>query len=169
MKGNLNYKAAASAWVLLLALALAAAAMVAVPVYLIQPFAPQTERSLRISFFLKSWAPALTLIASAAAVALAAYLWINSRRWLGKAFLIAPLFVIVLCTWFARQNHFEWMFSPLTGTRYAKASEADFVDDEEMVLAVKLGNEAVAYPVRLMAYHHIVQDTVGGEPITATY
>jgi hypothetical protein len=27
----------------------------------------------------------------------------------------------------------------------------------------------VAYPVRLMAYHHLVQDVVGGTPLVATY
>jgi len=27
----------------------------------------------------------------------------------------------------------------------------------------------VAYPVRLMAYHHVVPDVVGGVPIVATY
>jgi hypothetical protein len=38
-----------------------------------------------------------------------------------------------------------------------------------MVLAVEIGGESVAYPVRLMAYHHLVGDTVGGVPIVATY
>jgi hypothetical protein len=37
------------------------------------------------------------------------------------------------------------------------------------VLSVTLGNESVAYPIRLMGYHHVVQDTVGGTPIVATY
>jgi len=34
---------------------------------------------------------------------------------------------------------------------------------------VKIGDEPVAYPIRIMAYHHLVQDTVGGTPIVATY
>jgi hypothetical protein len=34
---------------------------------------------------------------------------------------------------------------------------------------VKLGGESRAYPVRMMAYHHIVNDVVGGVPIVATY
>jgi hypothetical protein len=38
-----------------------------------------------------------------------------------------------------------------------------------MVLSVKVNGEAVAYPVRLMAYHHVVQDIVGGTPLVATY
>ena len=42
-------------------------------------------------------------------------------------------------------------------------------NDSDMVLAVENQGEAVAYPIRLMAYHHVVQDTVGGVPLVATY
>ena len=72
-------------------------------------------------------------------------------------------------TWFARQNHFEWMFNPLPHSSYAKVTDASFVSDSDMVLAVTINGESAAYPVRLMAYHHVVQDQVGGTPIVATY
>ncbi len=72
-------------------------------------------------------------------------------------------------TWMARQNHFEWMFNPLPNPAYVKVSEANFVAGTDMVMAVEINGEAVAYPMRQMAYHHIVQDVVGGKPITATY
>jgi hypothetical protein len=38
-----------------------------------------------------------------------------------------------------------------------------------MVLAVERGGERVAYPVLLMAYHHLAADTVGGVSVVATY
>ncbi len=38
-----------------------------------------------------------------------------------------------------------------------------------MVLAVTHSGDAAAYPVRLLAYHHLVHDRVGGKPIVATY
>ena len=59
--------------------------------------------------------------------------------------------------------------NPLAHAEYATASEATFVGDGDMVLAVVQHGEAVAYPVRLMAYHHIAQDVVGGVPLVATY
>jgi hypothetical protein len=40
---------------------------------------------------------------------------------------------------------------------------------QNKVLAVENHGEAVAYPIRLMAYHHVVHDRVGGTPIVATY
>jgi hypothetical protein len=61
------------------------------------------------------------------------------------------------------------MFAPLGSARFASVAETDFVADDEMVLAVKINGDAVAYPVSYMAYHHVVQDVVGGTPITATY
>lgn len=157
------------AWLSLFAIGAAALALIAVPVFLIKPFSPQTERDLAISFALKSWSPIATIILSVLALFVAAYIWRNSRRWYGKAFLMAPLFVIAVSVWFARQNHFEWMFNPLANSSYAKTNDADFVSDDEMVLAIELNGEAVAYPVRQMAYHHLVHDTVGGVPIVATY
>lgn len=166
MFNKINYKAA---WFILLTLALAVLAIVAIPVWMIQPFAPQTARNLEISFLLKSWSPFLTPAALLITVALSIFIWRNSKRWFGKVLLILPVAVVLICTWFARQNHFEWMFNPLEQTAFAGASEADFVADDDMVMAVKINGESVAYPIRQMAYHHVVQDVVGGKPITATY
>lgn len=143
--------------------------MVFIPVWLIQPFRPQTERGLELSYVLRRWSPLVTLIATAGALALLLWLWRGARRWWRKALLITAVVPLLAATWFARQNHFEWMFNPLPDAAYARASEAGFVADTDMVMAVEKNGEAVAYPVRLMAYHHVVQDTVGSTPIVATY
>ena len=156
-------------WLTLLIVVVAAFAMVAAPVWIIQPFKPQTERGLAVSYALRSWSPLLTLIAFVISSALVVWLWRGSRRWIAKIVLAVLLLPVLAASWFARQNHFEWMFNPLKNSAYAKASEASFVGEKDMVLAVENNGEAVAYPVRLMAYHHVVGDTVGGTPIVATY
>jgi hypothetical protein len=158
-----------SAWFILLVMAAAVVAIVFTPVYFIKPFSAQTETQVEISYLLKSWSPILTVIFALAAIGLAVFIWKNSKRWFGKVALIIPLLIIFVFTCFARQNHFEWMFNPLNQAKFAKVSETDFVADDEMVLAVKINDDAVAFPVRQMAYHHIAQDVVGGTPITATY
>ncbi len=71
--------------------------------------------------------------------------------------------------WFARQNHFEWMFNPVPKPEYATVRLVDFVQDTDMVVAVEIGGDAVAWPVRELAYHHLVEDTVGGVPLVSTY
>jgi len=156
-------------WPALLLLLLLSIAFVAIPVFLIQPFRPQTQRALEISYLLRTWSPLATVIIVLAALALTIWKWKRARRWWRKALLVIILLLSIVPAWFARQNHFEWMFNPLHNSSYVKVADAAFVRDSDMVLAVKINNEAVAYPVRLMAYHHVVQDTVGGTPICATY
>lgn len=157
------------AWTALLILTLAALGLVLTPAWLIQPFRPQSQTALAVSYTLRRWSPLLTVFALIVVLALCVWLWRGARRWWLKSLLILPLGLTLLATWFARQNHFEWMFNPLPAAAYARASEVDFLSDTDMVLAIEVNGEAVAYPVRLMAYHHVVADTVGGQPVVATY
>ena len=157
------------AWLALLVVVCAVVAIVAVPVWVIQPFKPQTDRGLAVSYALRRWSPLLSLAGVIISSILVATLWRRSRRWIAKIVLVILLLPVIAAAWFARQNHFEWMFNPSSHSAYAKATEASFIGDEDMVLAVQNQGEAVAYPVRLMAYHHLVEDTVGGTPIVATY
>ena len=154
---------------MLLALTLLAFAIVLIPVWIIQPFKPQTSLGVELSFVLRRWSPWITILALALSAFLIVKLWRDSRRWWKKALLLIILIPLLVSTWFARQNHFEWMFNPLPNAAYAKANDADFVADGDVVLAIELNGEAVAYPIRLMAYHHLVEDVVGDTPIVATY
>lgn len=156
-------------WLSLLTFLVLSIALVIIPVFLVQPFRPQTPRGLEISYLLRRWSPLATATMVLAAFGLVAWQWARVHRWWRKTFLVVLLLSTFVPAWFARQNHFEWMFNPLRNSVYVKASDASFVRDSDMVLVVKIKNEAVAYPVRLMAYHHIVQDVVGGTPICATY
>ena len=143
--------------------------MIVVPVWVIQPFRPQTTSGLAVSYAMRRWSPLITVLALISALLLVGWLWRGSRGWWRKSALVLILLPMLASTWFARQNHFEWMFRPLPDARYAKPGDAAFITDSDMVLAVENNGEAVAYPVRLMAYHHLVQDVVGGTPIVATY
>jgi hypothetical protein len=144
-------------------------AIVMIPAVIIHPFKPQTAQGLELSYVLKHWSPITTFIIATTAIALVVWLWRRSRRWWTKAFLVLVLLPVFASVWFSRQNHFEWMFNPLPEPLYTDASRADFVNDSDMVLAIDVNGEAVAYPVRQMAYHHIVQDVVGGTPVVSTY
>jgi hypothetical protein len=156
------------AWLLLLLVVIGALALVAVPVWIIQPFKAQTDRGVAISYVLRSWSPIVTIPAAIISFLIVGWLW-RGTRWFAKAVLVFLLVPLLAATWFARQNHFEWMFHPLPHAAYVSPTEASFVGDSDMVLAVENNGEAVAYPVRLMAYHHVVQDVVGGTPLIATY
>ncbi len=155
-------------WLLLLLIVAATVAMAAIPVFAIMPFKAQTATGLEWSYWLRRWSPIVTVIATVLFLALCVRLWRGARWWsrLAMPILLAPLLAV---TWFARQNHFEWMFNPLPNADYASVEAAGFVADSEMVMAIELNGDAVAYPVRQMAYHHVINDVVGGKPVTATY
>ena len=59
-------------------------------------------------------------------------------------------------------------FVPLTDPEFVVAA-ADFLDTSDIVIGLSVGDEHRAYPVRQIAYHHIVNDTVGGVPRVITY
>ena len=155
-------------WLLLLLIIAAAVVMVAIPVFVIMPFKAQTAAGVEWSYRLRRWSPAATVVTTVVFLALCVKLWRGARWWsrLAMPALLAPLLAV---TWFARQNYFEWGFNPLPNADYARAGEAGFVADGDMVMAVEINSDSVAYPVRQMAYHHVVNDVVGGKPITATY
>lgn len=155
-------------WLLLFVLIIVTVTIVLTPVFLILPFKAQTPRILEVSYMMRRWSPVLTILATLIILTLTTGLWITGR-WYSRALLVLLLVPVFGVTWFARQNHFEWMFNPLPNPAYAKLADANFIGDDDRVLAVKIGEESVAYPIRLMGYHHVVMDTVGGVPIVATY
>jgi hypothetical protein len=156
-------------WLALILLVPLALALVAAPVYLIQPFKPQTQRALEVGYELKRLAPWATAVAAVAGLALVALIWRRSRRRWAKALAVVLFLPVAASVWLARQNVYEVMFSPLAAASYAPADKADYVNGDDMVLAVEHNGERAAYPVRLMAYHHVVADAVGGVPLVATY
>ncbi len=149
-------------------LVVAALALVAVPLWLIRPFAPQTPEGIDLAYSLRRWAPVATVDAVAAALLLAAVLW-RKARWWSRTLIVLSFVPLFGAAWQARQNIFEKMFAPLAATHTAPAADASWVEEEDPVLAVALNGEAAAYPVRQVSYHHIVQDVIGGVPVAVTY
>lgn len=61
------------------------------------------------------------------------------------------------------------IFVPLNDPKFLKAAEASYLEDEDFVLGVEVDAEARAYPIRFIAFHHVVNDRIGGKPVTLTY
>jgi len=156
-------------WTVATLLATGGAAWVLAPVVLLHPFRAQSALGVSLAYELRRVAPLATLAVLLLLLPLLARLGrAVTRRWQWL-----PIGALALAAgasaWFARQNHFEWMFNPVPKAEYERASRVGFVGDADMVVAVELGGESVAWPVRQMAYHHLVQDTVGGVPLVSTY
>ena len=52
---------------------------------------------------------------------------------------------------------------------FAPTGEIDFLADSEAVLALEINGDARAYPLQIMTWHELVNDTVGGVPVTISY
>ena len=150
-------------------IAVTAVAVVYIPAHLIQPFKSQTKEAVVLSYYLRTWAPVLTIFLFVGALLVCVSFWRTAVSRLRKTILALLLLPVGLATWFAHQNYFQWMFHPLNAPNYALAGATDFISGKDMVLGVSHGGESVAYPVRVLAYHHLVHDRVGGKPIVATY
>jgi hypothetical protein len=53
--------------------------------------------------------------------------------------------------------------------RFTRAAAVDWLDGREPVLALTVDGESRAYPVQILIWHEIVNDTVGGVPVAVTY
>ena len=154
-------------WTLFFVCALAAIALFFIPAFIIRPFRHQAPHALLLAMALRQRAPLGTLIATLASFVFAFALWRIVGRW-RKALLVLALLVVTFSTVMARLNYFEWMFHPIAGAQFIAQSESK-LDPKEMIMAVRLGRDARAYPIRQMAYHHVLNDVVAGVPIAVTY
>jgi len=57
----------------------------------------------------------------------------------------------------------------LTDPKRTSVDDADYPDDDARVVAVEIDGEAVAYPLGILNWHEIANDTVGGVPIAVIY
>ena len=60
-------------------------------------------------------------------------------------------------------------FVPLDNPEFIAADEATFLDADDLVLGLTVAGESRAYPIRMMTYHHIANDTIAGRPILITF
>jgi Protein of unknown function (DUF3179) len=58
---------------------------------------------------------------------------------------------------------------PVDRPRFQPAGAVDWLAAAEPVAMVELSGEAKAYPLQILVWHEIVNDTVGGVPVAVTY
>jgi hypothetical protein len=134
-------------------------------VYFIMPMpGSQQFDSLPVAYFLytKRWWFRIILFAGLMAC------WYGAsfkKKWV-PLLGIVPVGVILYIVNF--QMAADRMFRPVETLKMATAAE-NKVDSNRLVVGVSIGNEARAYPIRLIGYHHFVEDSIGGNPILVTY
>jgi hypothetical protein len=155
-------------WLAVVLACLATVGLVLTPAFVIQPFSAQTASGVSWSYALRQAAPIVSLV-GLAVILLALVTGWRRARWFGRTGLVVLTLLMLATAWFARQNHFEWMFRPVHDVRFTAISDVKGVIPDELVIAVADGPDALAFPIRRIGYHHVVNTTLGAEPIVATY
>jgi Protein of unknown function (DUF3179) len=137
------------------------------PALIIRPFRFQSTRALNFAMAIKQQAPIWSLAIAIGTVILAAILWRRVSLW-KRTLLGTGICLVAISAVMSRVDYFEWMFHPVAVPGF-EAADRSKLDSSEMVMAVRLGSDARAYPIRAMAYHHVVNDVVGGVPVAVTY
>lgn len=149
-------------------LALVSLACFAYPLYVIWPFRHQDATQLRIALFVLRIGPWISVLCATGCAALVVIAWPQLRGCLRRGAAAICVLLAVAGVFGARFNLYERMFYPIPGPRFEAANQAR-IDAADFVIAVRVNGASRAYPVRQIAYHHIVNDTVAGVPIVATY
>lgn len=157
----------------LLAVIVALVALIT-PYWVMRPFRSQGSTELAVALGTLRVAP--WVIAAMAALAL----WMVVRAWPPES--VAPrglgwarrvgtvlaLLVVLAALALSRQRPFEQMFAPLPGPSFVAVAQAPWAPDDVM-MTVRVGDETRGYPVRVMAYHHVLNDELAGERLVVTY
>ncbi|WP_263367722.1 DUF3179 domain-containing protein [Edaphobacter bradus] len=152
--------------------ALVSAACVWIPMHVIRPFRPQDPTALTVALWFHDAGPWISGLCVAWLVAVTIWSWKRvagglRRLWFRIA-MISLCMIAIAGACLTHVNIFEKMFHPYDAPAFGSADTVPVAPDDR-VLAVRLGEHARAYPILTMGYHHIVNDTVGGVPITVTY
>ncbi len=156
-----------SFWLGFAGLVVAGVSLFIVPAFIVQPFRYQSPAALQVALVFRQMAPVGTILAACGVSALVVWHW-KGAGWRQRILLAVCGLLVIGSATMARMNYFGWMFHPVAQAGFEKASDAK-LDAGEMVLALDFDGEARAYPIREMAYHHIVNDVVGGVPVAVTY
>jgi hypothetical protein len=141
---------------------------VAYPLYVIRPFRAQGAHELAVALIVARVRVGVTFISALIAVTALVLYWREQAQWRRRILPAMGALLACVLAFLARVNIYELMFHPIDVASFSSASRVK-LDADEKVIAVRIGGEARAYPVRIMSYHHLINDVVDQLAIVATY
>ncbi len=100
----------------------------------------------------------------ALAILVSRWLW-RERTWRGLILLAVTLSCAVL----SQMNLLEWVFPAARGAETASIAAFHDIRDSDMVIGVSIDGRSRAYPVRYLAFHHMLNDRLGSTALLPTY
>jgi Protein of unknown function (DUF3179) len=153
----------------LLLISFAALAFSLYPIYVIRPFREQRPVPLQHALWVIMHDKAILFAVFLLLTLCAMFAW-RRAGWVARLLLLAPAMgIALLAAAVSWVNPYEQlMFHAFGEPRYVAIQQAG-IDAKDMIIAVTLGGESRAYPIREMAYHHVVNDRLHQLPIVVTY
>ena len=138
-------------------------------VYFIMPF-PGSQRSDSVGFawFLNNNMLWLRILGLILALPPLFYFLRKGKRWQQVLLTVLILFYGLIFYSFNFRFLADKMFYQPREKLFAGAA-TDTTNKDKLVIGVAINQEARAYPIEIIGYHHQVKDTVGGQPIMVTY
>ena len=87
------------------------------------------------------------------------------RKWIPPSLIILTALIIYIINFQMSADH---MFYQPSKIMMVNANE-NKVDSQRLVIGVLVNDEAKAYPIQFLGYHHQVMDSIGGKPALITY
>ncbi len=138
------------------------------PFYVIRPFRHQGAYELAVALAVLHVRPVVVTLCMVTALFATVVHWRAQQKWLPRLASAAGVVALCVLAGLSRVNIYERMFHPIGEPEFQPAEQTKLAGDEK-VIAVRVAGIARAYPIRSISYHHVVNDTVGGVPIVATY
>jgi hypothetical protein len=135
-------------------------------VYFIMPMpGSQQMNSIGVAYFLYSWRWIFRIAFGLMIVAGSISAFKTKRVWLPIIAIIPVIIVVYIFNFRMTADH---MFLQPQSVEFKSRAE-NTLSDSSLVIAVAVDQQARAYPIRYIIYHHQVRDTIAGKPIMVTY
>lgn len=138
-------------------------------IYLIMPFpGSQQADTTALAYFLHTYISTFR-IAGILIIAGPLYLLlVNGTRGLRTIVIVFSCLAVIIYYQATQVMQADKMFLEVNRKLLADSRD-NKVNLHQLVIGVEVNDEATCYPVQVIAYHHKVQDTVGGIPLLITY
>ena len=138
-------------------------------VYFIMPFpGSQMANTIELAYFLNNYTWWFRILGLILLVPPMIYIFRNSRWW--RKILLA-VFVLLYATVFYFCN-FKFLADKIFYQPQNKILATvvnNKIDSNKLVIGIQINGETKAYPIEIIGYHHLLQDSIGGQPVLVTY
>jgi len=135
-------------------------------VYFIMPMPGSQEmNSISIAYALYSIRWWVRIIFAVGIILGFIYAWNSKRKWVRILALIPVLGIVYLFNFVMTADKMFLQPSELI----LKNSQENSVPHDRLIIGITLNGESKAYPVEYLAYHHQVNDSIGGKHVIVTY